>query len=421
MHEPALLRPASGTPRAPHPTNGRGAFSPLRLARMRAALQRHVDSGHIPGLVALVHHRGREHVEAIGAMTLDDAAPMRRDTIFRLASMTKPVTAVAAMILVEECRLRLDDPVDEWLPELKDRRVLRALDGPVDDTVPARRPITLRDLLAFRSGYGELGFLAPTAPLQQAMSNARLTLNEWPFEVTPDEFMRRLGVLPLAHQPGERWLYHTGSEILGVLIARVSGQSLAAFLHQRIFDPLGMSDTGFHVPAEKLDRLPACYGRDFITGEIVVLHEARGGFFARPPVFESGGGGLVSTADDMLAFGRMMLNAGAAGRERILSRPAVALMTTDQLTPAQKTASPFFPDFWDTRGWGLGVSVVTARRDVADGPGRFGWDGAFGTSWYVDPAEGLVGVLMTQRRPDALGIPAVTRDFWTAAYQLIDD
>jgi CubicO group peptidase (beta-lactamase class C family) len=410
-----------GTTLTLHPEIDRGGFSQVRLGRMQAALRRHVDNGVLPGLVALVSHRGREHVEAIGTMAFGSDVPMRRDTIFRLASMTKPVTAVGAMILVEECRLRLDDPVDEWLPELADRQVLRTLESPLDDTVPANRPITLRDLLTFRSGYGEVGFLAPTSPLLKAMMEARLTLAEWPFQVAPDEFMQRLGRLPLAHQPGERWLYHTGSEILGVLIARVSGQSLETFLHDRIFDPLGMEDTGFYVPQEQLERLPACYGTDLVTGELIVLHEAGNGSYSRPPVFESGGGGLVSTVDDMLAFGQMLLARGVYGRERILSRPSVELMTTDQLTAEQKAASPFFPDFWNTRGWGLGVSMVTERQDLADVPGRFGWDGAFGTSWYVDPQEELVGVLMTQRRPDVLDIAAFIRDFWTSAYQLLDD
>ena len=232
--------------------------------------------------------------------------------------------------------------------------------------------------------------------------------------------MRRLGGLPLVHQPGERWLYHMSAEILGVLIARVSGKSLGAFLHERIFEPLGMTDTGFQVPEAKLDRLPTCYGRDLVTGELVVLEEARGGYAARPPVFESGAGGLVSTVDDLLAFGRMMLGNGACGGERILSRPSIELMTMDHLTPEQKAASPFFENFWDTHGWGFGMGIVTARNDLADVPGRFGWDGAFGTSWYVDPREGLVGVLMTQRRPDRLALPPVVLDFWTSAYQLLD-
>jgi CubicO group peptidase (beta-lactamase class C family) len=401
-------------------TASRG-FSPARLARMHAALQRHVASGQIPGLVALVHQRGREHVETIGTMAFDSSVPVRRDTIFRLASMTKPITAVAAMILVEECKVRLDDPVDPWLPELQNRRVLRTIESPLDDTVPAKRPITLRDLLTFRSGYGEVAFLSPTCPLQKALVDARLPLSVWPFTGTPDEFMKRLGSLPLAHQPGERWLYHMSAEILGVLIARVSGESLGAFLHERIFEPLGMTDTGFHVPAAKIDRLPICYGTDMVTGKLVVLDEARGGYAARSPVFESGAGGLVSTVDDLLAFGRMMLGSGAYGGERILSRPSVELMTMDHLTTEQKAVSPFFPNFWDTRGWGLGLGIVTARNDLADHPGRFGWDGAFGTSWHVDPKEELIGVFMTQRRPDRLAIADFILDFWTSAYQLIDD
>ncbi|HEX5992715.1 MAG TPA: serine hydrolase domain-containing protein, partial [Thermomicrobiales bacterium] len=295
------------------------------------------------------------------------------------------------------------------------------IESPLDDTVPATRPITLRDLLTFRSGYGELGFVAPTSPLLKAMMEERLTLAEWPFAVTPDEFMEHLGRLPLAHQPGERWLYHTGSEIVGVLIARASGQPLATFLHERIFAPLGMKDTSFWVPKEKLDRLPTCYGTDMVTGELIVLHEAGNGSYSQPPVFESGGGGLVSTVDDMLVFGQMLLAKGAYGRERILARPTVELITMDQLSTVQKVTSPFFPDFWSTRGWGLGVSMVTARQDIADVPGRFGWDGAFGTSWYVDPQEEVVGIFLTQRRPDVLTIPTFIRDFWTSAYQLIDD
>ena len=395
-------------------------FSPERLDRMHAAMQRYVERGYTPGLVTLVRQRGRQFVDAIGTMAFDSALPMRRDTIFRLASMTKPVTAVGAMILVEECKVRLDEPVHDWLPELKDRRVLRTIESPLDDTVPARRPITLRDLLTFRAGYGEMLFLSPACPLQKAMAAARLPLTEWLFAGTPDEFMKRLGALPLAHQPGERWLYHMGCEILGVLIARVSGQSLGSFLRERIFEPLGMMDTGFFVPEAKLDRLPTCYGTDLVSGRLVVLDEARGGQLARPPLFEAGAGGLVSTVDDMAAFGQMMLNKGVFGRERVLSRPSVELMTRDHLTAEQKAVSPFFPNFWKDKGWGFGLGVITARDDFPS-VGRFGWDGAFGTSWHVDPKEEMVGILMTQRRPDALDIPALTLDFWTSAYQLIAD
>lgn len=399
-----------------------GGFSPTRLARMHDTLLRHVHDGRVPGLVALLSRRGVEHVDAIGTLAFDSTAPMRRDTIFRLASVTKPITAVAAMILVEDCTLRLDDPVDGLLPELANRKVLRTIDSELDDTEPARRPITVRDLLTFRSGYGEVAFLSPTCPLQRALIGARLPLSGGTFPGTGDEFLQVLGRLPLAHQPGERWLYHMSADILGVLIARASGMPLSVFMRERIFAPLDMDDTGFTVPEAHLDRVAICYQTDFSTGEVTPLEEARTDLLARPCVFESGGGcQMVSTADDLLAFGRMMLGRGVVGRERILSRPSVELMTTDQLTPEQKAASPFFERFWDSRGWGLGLSVVTARDDVASAPGRFGWDGAFSTSWYVDPREEMVGVLMAQCRPGALRLPPLVLDFWTSAYQAIDD
>jgi CubicO group peptidase (beta-lactamase class C family) len=389
---------------------------------MHDSLLRHVDGGRLPGLVAGISRRGAEHVDAIGTLAFDRTAPMRRDTIFQLASVTKPITAVAAMILIEECKLRLDDPVDAFLPELANRKVLRTIDSELDDTVRATRPITVRDLLTFRSGYGEVAFLSPTCPLQKALVDARLPLSAWTFPGTPDEFMQCLARLPLAHQPGERWLYHMGAEIVGVLIARVSGQPLSTFMRERIFEPLRMKDTGFTVPKAHLDRVATCYQTDSSSGEITLLDEARRERLTGPCVFESGGGDqFVSTADDLLAFGRMMLDRGASGEERILSRLSVELMITDQLTPAQKAASPFFENFWESRGWGLGLSIVTRRDDIAGVPGRFGWDGAFSTSLYVDPREELVGVLLAQCRPGALRLPPVVLDFWTSAYQAIDD
>lgn len=389
---------------------------------MRDSLRRHVDNGQLPGLVAVVSRRGAVHVDTMGTLGFDRTEPMQRDTIFRMASVTKPITAIAAMILVEECRLRLDDPVDEFLPELANRKVLRTIDSELDDTVPAKRPITVRDLLTYRSGYGEIAFLSPTSPLQKAMMEAGLPLSTFYFLGTSDQYMQRLGSLPLADQPGERWLYHMSAEILGVLIARVSGMPLSAFMRERIFEPLGMKDTGFTVPPAQLGRVATCYQKDFATGEIKVLEEARNDILAQPCLFESGAGDqFVSTADDMLAFGKMMLNQGAHGNKRILSRPSIEAMTTDQLTAGQKAASPFFEGFWDSRGWGLGLSIVTRRDDVASVPGRYGWDGVFSTSLYMDPREDMVGVLMAQCRPAALRLPPVVLDFWTSAYQAIDD
>jgi CubicO group peptidase (beta-lactamase class C family) len=346
---------------------------------------------------------------------------MQRDTIFRIASMTKPITAAAAMILVEESRLRLDERVDRLLPELADRKVLRRLDAPLDDTVPARRPITVRDLLTFRMGFGSVMAAPGTYPIQIAMRDLQIGGDGPPNpSTTPatDEWIRRLGTLPLMQQPGEQWLYNTGSDVLGVLIARAAGQPLETFLRERIFDPLGMKDTAFSVPAEKLDRLPGCYRRNPSGAALDVYDDAANSHWSRPPAFESGGGGLVSTADDYLAFCRMMLDKGRCGRERILSRPSVELMTTDQLTPQQKVGAGMF--FGDHSGWGFGVAV-TIRRSNLWGVGRFGWDGGLGTSGYSDPTEDLVGILLTQRMMDSPEPPRAFVDFWTSAYQAIDD
>jgi CubicO group peptidase (beta-lactamase class C family) len=397
-------------------------FSETRLGRMRQVLSGHIERGDLPGIVALVSRRGETHVEAVGTLAFDDVSPMRRDTIFRVASVTKPITAAAAMILVEECVLRLDDPVDPLLPELADRRVLRSLESPLDDTVPANRPITLRDLLTFRLGYGAIMIFPSQHPIQFAMEEAGLAPGAELPKLPADELMERYRGLPLVHQPGEQWLYNNGSDILGVLIARASGKSLGEFLQERIFAPLGMKDTGFSVPAEKRDRLPSFYGMNYQTGQVERIDgNDESSLFAKPPVFESGAGGLVSTVDDLLAFGEMMLNMGSVGNERLLSRPSVELMTMDHITPEQKAVSDFFPGFWESRGWGFGVSVITKRVDLPSVPGRYGWDGGYGTSWYVDPTEELIGILLTQRLLDDPAGPVVFTDFWNTAYQAIAD
>jgi CubicO group peptidase (beta-lactamase class C family) len=388
---------------------------------MHDVMAGHVERGKVPGIVTLVSRRGEAHVDAIGTKAFGGSDSMRRDTIFRVASVTKPIVAAAAMILVEECALHLDEPVDRWLPELADRRVLRAIDSPLDDTVPVNRPITLRDLLTFRLGIGAVMVFPPRYPIQQAMAEAGVAPGPTLPEHAPDELMKRFGRLPLVHQPGEKWLYNSGSDILGVLISRVAGMSLEEFLRERIFTPLGMTDTAFSVPASKLDRLASSYWTNFETGEFEVFDGVDDSRWASPPVFESGAGGLVSTVDDLLAFGQMMLKGGKHGNERLLSRPSVELMTTDHITPEQKAVSGFFPGFWDSHGWGFGVSIVTRRNDIAATPGRYGWDGGYGTSWYVDPKEELIGILMTQRVWDTPSPPSVLLDFWTSVYRAIDD
>jgi CubicO group peptidase (beta-lactamase class C family) len=381
----------------------------------------HVGRGVVPGVVTLLSRRGEVQVDAIGTKAFGGSDPMRRDTIFRIASVTKPIVTAAAMILVEECVLHLDEPVDRWLPELADRRVLRAIDSPLDDTLPANRPITLRDLLTFRLGIGSVMVFPPRYPIQQAMAEAGVGPGPALPAHTPDELMKRFGSLPLVHQPGEGWLYDSGSDILGVLISRATGMSLEDFLRQRIFAPLSMHDTSFSVPVSKLNRLASSYWTNPSTGEFEIFDGIDDSRWAIPPVFESGAGGLVSTVDDLLAFGEMMLKGGKYDSERILSRRSVEVMTTDQITPDQKALSVFFPSFWDSHGWGFGVSVVTRRDDLAATPGRYGWDGGYGTSWYVDPKEELIGILMTQRVWDDPGAPLILVDFWTSAYGAIDD
>jgi len=398
-------------------------FTKAGLERLRDVLQRHVDDGSHPGLVWMVARPGHVLVDAIGVDTVGEDRPMRRDTIFRISSMTKPVTAVAAMLLVEECRLRLDDPVDALLPELADRRVLRSLDSEVDDTVPANRPITVRDLFTFRLGYGMIPAEPGSLPILRELERRGMGAGPPQPGTEPDVdgWMQQYATLPLFHQPGEAWLYNTGADMLGVLVARASGQPLADFLRERVCEPLGMADTGFHVPAASVDRFATSYWRNPGTGTLEVFDPRVGGQWNRAPAFPSGGAGLVSTIDDFHAFSIMLASNGMYRGERLLSRAAVELMTTDQLTDEQKARSTLVPGYWDANGWGFGMSVVTKRVGVDMVPGRFGWDGGLGTAWSADRGEQVITILMAQKAWDSPNPPAVVRDFRTAAYSALDD
>jgi CubicO group peptidase (beta-lactamase class C family) len=392
-------------------------LSKSRLKRMRDVLSGYVEREEMPGLVALVSHHDDVHVETLGKMSFDQPAPMKRDTIFRIASLTKPITAVAAMILVEECRLRLEESIETWLPELANRRVLKSISSQPDETVPALRAITVRDLLTYRMGFGSVMAMPDTYPIQKLIREYRIGGDGPPRPSRApgtEEWLQKLGSLPWMADPGERWLYHVSADLLGVLIARVTGQSLGTFLRERIFDPLGMKDTAFHVPSGKIERLPACYFCNRHTNALDVYDDVVTSAWRAEPPFESGGGGLVSTIDDHFAFSRMMLNKGRHGREQILSRAAIALMTSDQLTPDQRAGSEIF--FGAHRSWGFGMAVELQRNEIFRTPGRFGWDGGFGTSAYTDPAEGMIGILFTQRMMDSPMPPKVFTDFWTLAY-----
>jgi CubicO group peptidase (beta-lactamase class C family) len=394
-------------------------FDKRRLERVADVLTRNVETSDVPGVVALAARGEDVYAEAVGVTAEGGTQPMTRDAIFRIASMTKPVTAVAAMILVEECVLHLDEPVDRLLPELADRRVLTRVDGPLSETVPAARPITVRDLLTFRLGFGVT--MAPT-PVGDAV--AELELFQGPPQPSvpppPDEWMKRFGTLPLMHQPGERWMYHFGADVLGVLIARAAGQPLGAFFRERIFDPLRMHDTGFSVPPDKTDRFVTGYWNDIETGEFGVHDVPVGGQWNQEPAFPSGGGGLVSTVDDFHAFAQMLLHGGVHGGERILSRPSVTLMTTNHLTSEQQRDDAVQP-FLDGHGWGFGVAVMTHRAGIADNVGKYGWTGGLGTSWANDPTEGLITILMTQRAFGSPTLPPVHEDFATSISRALAD
>lgn len=393
-----------------------GGFSVKRLARLRALFERQVESGFVPGMLAVLARHGEVHIEATGHLAFDGPGakiPMAGDTIVRMASMTKPIVAVCAMTLVEDGMLRLDDPVDGLLPELADMRVLADPGGPLENTVAAARPITLRDLLAFTLGTGMVPAEPGTIPIADALD----ALGEPPLE----EWLRRLGALPLVHQPGARWMYDTGSEVTAALIARATGMSLGEALRQRIFEPLGMKDSAFSVGADRHDRLATAYRRDSApTGEAIAFDPPDGRWSA-PPVFESAGGGLVSTANDYLAFASALLSGGSHRGTRVLSRPSVTLMTSDHLTLAQRAISGFRPGYFETTSWGFGVGVVTRCTGLGPSAGSYGWNGLWGTTWYNDPAEDMTAILILQRAHAGDPQLPLQKDFWTTVYQAIDD
>jgi len=393
--------------------------SSSRLGAVHDLMAEQVAQDQFPGAVWLVVRGEEVVVDCVGVTAIGGSQPMRRDTIFRIASMTKAITATAVMMLVEEGRLALDAPAERWLPELANRRVLRRLDGPLDDTVPAVRSITVRDLLDFTLGFGIL--FDESLPIQRRIDELQL-VNGKPVPMTPhgpDDWMRRFGTLPLMHQPGERWMYNTGSLLQGVLVARASGQDFGTFMHERILAPLGMRDTGFWVPPEKLGRFAGCGKFTDPQTAVASRMDADGpqSAYSSRPVFPSGAGGLVSTVDDYLAFARMLQNGGAHHRTRLLAEQTVREMTTNQLTPGQLAASSFFPGFFDTWGWGYGVGVIRTPDAVSPDPGRYGWFGGFGTSWFNDPDRELIGIVMTQSS-DFL-FSGASDAFWQAVYAAI--
>ena len=369
----------------------------MQTSKVHQAMAARVERDEFPGIVTLVARGDDVRVETIGVTAFGGGEPMRRDTVFRVASLTKPVLAAATMILVEDDVIDLEEPVHRLLPELAGQRVLARIDGPLDDTVPARRPVTIEDLLTFRNGFGTLTepTFDPPFPIVQAAAALELTFGppEPRTPHDPDEWIRRFGTLPLMYQPGERWQYNAGTLILGVLLARAARQPLGDLLRERLFDPLGMRETGFWLPAERAAQLPPSYLTDPATGKLAEQVKTGPDLWSAPPVFPSGSGGLVSTVDEFHAFARMLLRRGVHGGTRLLSEQSVELMTGNRLTPEQIAGGGML---LEGSGWGLGMGVTVTPQPPATAAGQYGWSGGYGTSWFNDPHEDLTAIAMTQ-------------------------
>jgi CubicO group peptidase (beta-lactamase class C family) len=369
--------------------------------QLHDAMAARVAAGELPGLVTVLARGdspdGEVFFDAIGTHAFGGDVPMRRDSLFRIGSFTKPVLATVTMMLVEDGAIDLAEPVDRLLPELTDRRVLARVDGPLDETVPAHRPITIEDLLTLRMGFGILTepTYNPPFPIVTAGEDLNLVLGQ-PDPRTPhppDEWIRLFGTLPLMYQPGERWLYNAGTLVLGVLVARAAKAPLGDVLSARLFEPLGMVDTGFSTTPEHVDRIPSYYMTDFATGELKLQPLSKPEEWATPPVFPSGAGGLLSTADDFLTFARFLLGQGVHRGERLLSAESVVRMATNHLTEQQSATGGIL---LDPKGWGYGMAVATTPDEISATPGRYGWDGGYGTVWFNDPHRDLIALALTQ-------------------------
>jgi len=375
--------------------SSKSGFSSEKLAAIAPTLQSVVDAGDLSGFVTLLFHKGEiAQVNTLGHRDIATKAPMTRDTLFRIMSMTKPVTSVAALMLMEEGKLRLDDPITKWAPEFAEMRVLEKADGPLDDTYPSPRAITIEDLFTHRSGLAYA--FSSMGPIAKAYQDALGDPVNNP--TSPDSWLKALAKLPLSYAPGERFHYSVSTDVLGFIVGRIEGKPFRDVLKERLLAPLGMPDTDFYVPKEKNARAATVYRQNQETG---ALHPLAFTQHAAPPAFCGGGGGLISTADDYLKFARMMMNKGELDGRRYLKPETIALMCTNRLTPEQRAilflgAIPM----WDGMGFGLGVSIIDHPEKLGflgmGAKGAFGWPGAFGTWWQGDPANDLVILYLIQ-------------------------
>ena len=366
----------------------------MNLDRNKASIVDAIDAGLLAGAVTLVWHAGEvRQVNELGYRDVQAQLPMQRDTIFRIASMTKPVTVAAAMSLIEEGKLALTDRVATWLPELADMRVLAEPRGPLDRTVPAQRYITVEDLMTHRSGLAYM--FSVLGPLAEAY-------RKLPTRQDQDRWLSELAALPLVHQPGERLTYSHATDVLGIALSRIEGKPLSEVLDDRVLGPLGMADTGFSVGATGRRRAATMYQLD---SDATLRDDVMGPAPIADPPFCTGGAGLWSTADDYLRFAQMLLAGGTFDGTRVLSEESVTLMRTDRLTAEQKRQDFLGAPFWIGRGFGLNLSVVTdtTKSRQLYGPGglgTFSWPGAYGTWWQADPAADVILIYLIQNLPN---------------------
>ncbi|MED5815422.1 serine hydrolase domain-containing protein [Mycolicibacterium sp. 050232] len=384
----------------------------MNLDGNQSSIREAIDAGLLAGAVTLVWQAGQVlQVNELGHRDVDAGLPMQRNTIFRIASMTKPVTVAAAMGLAEEGKLALNEPVTKWLPELADMRVLREPRGPLDRTEPARRPITFDDLMTHRSGLAYV--FSVLGPLASAYGKLSLRQDQ-------DRWLTEVAKLPLAHQPGERITYSHSTDVLGIALSRIEGKPLSQVLYERIFGPLGMVDTGFSVDAAGRRRAATMYQ---LTADNQLTHDVMGPAPITDPPFCTGGAGLFSTADDYLKFARMLLAGGTIDGVQVLSEESVRMMRTDRLTAEQKQFQFLGAPFWIGRGFGLNLSVVTDPEKSRQlfgpgGMGTFSWPGAYGTWWQADPSADLILIYLIQNHPNlSVDAAAVSGNTSTAKLQ----
>ena len=364
------------------------------------AIRPYIDDGQLPGAVVGVWQDGELSLDAAGATDLQGDAPMTGETLVRISSNTKPLVAALTLALADDGVLALEDPVERFVPELGGRRVLRSLGAALEDTLPAERSATLKDLLTMRLGFGFV--FEQDCPTLGAAAAAGLGIGppDPSVPLTPDAWIARFAELPLLEQPGAVWRYDLAYAVLGVVLARAGGRPLEELLRERLLDPLGMADTGFVAPP---GRLPPCYAVD--ASGLVLFDDAADSRWATTPSFPDARGGMVSTAGDLLRFASALLDGGRG----VLSAGAVSAMTSDHLTPEQRQA-PSALAFLGGSGWGYGVQVLTSEHDRSVRRPRYGWGGGLGTLWYSWPDQRTAAVLLTQVLPPSPELIAAFTD-----------